>query len=508
VTQSVETGRAATTAKPLRRVLGSVDIAAFTASATTPLTVVVGVMTMAYAVTGFQGLPVAFVVIGAVLAVFCVGYVRMARQLDYAGAFYTYTARGLGRPVGVSAAWVALFSYNALQVGLYGFIGAAAAPVLPVEVPWWVVAALAWGIVSWMGLQRIKLSARILVVLLAAEIAVILLFMVTGLINPDGGSIATDTLNPAAVTQPGFAAALTIAVLGFIGFEATVTYIEEAKDPHRNVRTASYGVVAGATAVYVLGAWALSVVSGTGEVVTQSQAQGPDLMFNFMASHLGATVLDICRLLLVTSVVLAMISFHNTNNRYMYALAREGVLPRILSVTRAKTFVPKWASIVQSTLGAIVVMVVAASGGDPVTWLFYFAGTSGAIGVLLLLATASVAILAYFIRHPSNENIWRRIVAPSVATVALCVIAGLALTNVDVLLGVAPDSWLRWAVPAWFVLLAVGGAFFGVFLWVFNTDVYMDLGYAGKSHSSAVPERQPVTQPDDDPTTREFGRQR
>jgi amino acid transporter len=110
--------------------LGVPAVVFFVMSAATPLTVVAGVVTTGYAVTGITGLPVAFIVIGAVLALFCVGYVSMARHVTNAGAFYAYISRGIGRPVGVAGAWVAVVAYNALQVGLYGAIGAATTPLL------------------------------------------------------------------------------------------------------------------------------------------------------------------------------------------------------------------------------------------------------------------------------------------------------------------------------------------------------------------------------------------
>jgi amino acid transporter len=98
--------------------LGVAAVVFFVMSAATPLTVVAGVVTTGYAVTGITGLPIAFIVIGAVLALFCVGYVSMARHVANAGAFYAYISHGLGRPAGVAGAWIALVAYNALQVGL------------------------------------------------------------------------------------------------------------------------------------------------------------------------------------------------------------------------------------------------------------------------------------------------------------------------------------------------------------------------------------------------------
>src|SRR5204863_7721098 len=124
--------------------LGVPSVLFFVMSAATPLTVVAGVVTTGFAVTGLIGIPLAFIVIGAVLGVFSVGYVAMARHVVNAGAFYAYISQGLSRPLGVGCSWVALIAYNSLQVGLYGLIGAAAQPLLAswfhIDVKWWVIA--------------------------------------------------------------------------------------------------------------------------------------------------------------------------------------------------------------------------------------------------------------------------------------------------------------------------------------------------------------------------------
>src|SRR5438874_4964285 len=82
--------------------LGVPSVMVFVMSAATPLTVVAGVVTTGYAITGQIGIPFAFVVIGAVLALFCVGFVAMAPHVANAGAFYAYISRGLSRPLGVA----------------------------------------------------------------------------------------------------------------------------------------------------------------------------------------------------------------------------------------------------------------------------------------------------------------------------------------------------------------------------------------------------------------------
>jgi len=127
-----------------RNRLGIPAVVFFVLSAATPLTVVAGVITTGYAVTGVIGQPVAFIAIALLLALFSVGYVAMSRHITNAGAFYTYVTHGLGKPAGVAAAWMALLAYNALQVGLYGIVGVAAAPQLEqwfgITLQWWIIA--------------------------------------------------------------------------------------------------------------------------------------------------------------------------------------------------------------------------------------------------------------------------------------------------------------------------------------------------------------------------------
>lgn len=103
--------------------LGIPAVLYFILSAMAPMTVVAGVVTTMYAVTGLSAIGAAFVAVALVLAVFAVGYVAMARHITNAGALYAYVSRGLGRPAGVGAALVAALAYNLLQVGLYGMFG-------------------------------------------------------------------------------------------------------------------------------------------------------------------------------------------------------------------------------------------------------------------------------------------------------------------------------------------------------------------------------------------------
>ncbi|MGB3443194.1 MAG: APC family permease [Actinophytocola sp.] len=469
--------------------LGVPSVVIFVLSAATPLTVVAGVVTTGYATTGLTGIPVAFLAIGVALALFCVGYVAMARHVANAGAFYAYISRGIGRPVGVAGAWVALAAYNALQVGLYGAVGAAASPLLSqwfgVDVAWWVIALVAWAIVAVLGLQDVDVNGKVLAVLLIAEVAVILVYSFADLANPAGGTIdVTPLVDLGALVGPGVGALFGLAVLGFVGFESAVVFSEEARDPHRTVRIAIYLSVAVTAGLYALSSWAMSVATGPDQIVDASRTQGTELVFNLAGAHMGSTLVDIGHTLFVTSVLAAMISFHNTTARYAFALGRERVLPAVLGRTSPRTGSPKVGSLLQTGIGFVVIVTYALAGWDPVVQLFFWGGSSGGLGVLLLIATTAVAVLVYFARRPSGETLWRRAIAPTLAAFAMLLVSVLALVNFATLLGVPEDSPLRWGVPITYLIIAALGIGWGLVLRTSRPEVYNAIGLGAKTAAS------------------------
>src|SRR5436190_12260957 len=108
-----------------RRRLGTGSLVFFTVSASAPMTVLAGGVTTTFAVTGVVGVPLSYPILAVALALFAVGYAAMSRYVSNAGAFYAYLANGLGRAWGVSASFIALVSYNAIQIGLYALFGVA-----------------------------------------------------------------------------------------------------------------------------------------------------------------------------------------------------------------------------------------------------------------------------------------------------------------------------------------------------------------------------------------------
>jgi amino acid transporter len=459
--------------------LGVPAVLSFVLAGVAPLTVAAGVIPTAYATTGLTGIPAAFLVVAVILAVFSAGYVTMARHVTHAGALYALITRGLGRPAGVAAALVALLSYSFLQVGLYGALGPAvatdAATHLHWYAPWWAWALGAWALISVLGLARVEITGRVLGVLLTGEVCVIVAQTVLGLAHPANGHLSFATLSPAALGSHGFATfgvLAVVAVLGFVGFEQAPVLGEETRHRRRTIPAATYTAVGMIAVVYAGASWAMAAHNGAGRVVATATAQGPGLLFGLSGN---AGLNQAAQWLFVTSLFAAALAFHNAVLRYAFALGRENVLPAALGRTGGSN-IPTAASLAQSATGLAVIGAYALTGASPMQDLFFDLGTTGGLGVIVLLAATSVAVIAFFARDPRGENPWHRLTAPAMAAIVLVGIAVMAVQHYAALLGVAPGDPAAWALPTSYAAVAVTGLGWALILKTRRPAIYATIG--------------------------------
>jgi amino acid transporter len=443
----------------------------------TPLTVVATGPAIGYGQIGETSIPIAYAAMAGVMGVFAVGFVAMARRVPYAGAFYTYIAHGLGRSVGVGAAGVALVAYNGIQVALYGAFGVAVGGIagwFGVSAHWGVWALVAWVVVAWLGMLRVDLNARILGVLVLAEIGIVVFLDVVMVTNPAGGVVTFDTLDPTALATAGGAAILVGCVAGFVGVEAPVVYTEEARNPQRTIGRAVYLTLAVACVLYAGSAWAMSVAAGPDRIVAVAAEQGTDLFFALPAPHVPGVVIAVAAALFATSLFAAMLAAHSIVARYVFALARERVLPAGMARTN-RAGAPAAGSLAQTVTAGVVVAGCLWWGVDPISGLLFVASVVAGLGVLLLLTATSVSILVYFARHPGGESRWRRVVAPGLAAVVLAVVCLATVVFFGDLLGVS-DPVLAATGPVGYLLLALAGVGWGRWLRRHRPDVYRGIG--------------------------------
>jgi amino acid transporter len=462
-----------------RNRLGVPSVVFFGVAGAAPLTVIIGAITTIYAVVGNTAVPVVYLVVAGILSIFTVGFVAMSRHIVNSGAFYSYISHGLGRIPGVGAAFVALPAYAMMQIGLFGLFGVVASGVLNglgLNVGWFACAIAAWALTAVLGVLWVDLSGKVLAVLLVAEILIVLIYDVVMVANPADGSVSFSTLNPAQVLTPEVAAMMVLAIAGFVGFEATVVLSEEAKDPKRTIARATHWAVILAGLLCGLSAWAMSVGAGPGNIVSVAKAEETDLVFTLVSPHVPEALINIGYVLFMTSIFAALLAFHAAVSRYQFALGREGVLPRAWGYTHPRTGAPIVGSITQSVLALGVLVVYRLTGADPLVYLFAWLTVVGGLGVLILMWSASAAVIAFFVRHRHQENVWRGKIAPITAFVLLSIILAATIYGLGDLLQVESGSMFHWIFPTGYAVFALVGFVWALVMRAARPEVYAAIG--------------------------------
>ncbi|MEU7056415.1 APC family permease [Streptomyces sp. NPDC046197] len=437
-------------------------------AATAPLMVVAGVMPTTFAVMGIVGQPLLFVLLGVVLILFSVGYAEMSRHVHNAGAFYAYISRGLGGTAGAGAALVALVAYNALQAGIYGIFGFEVsnlfATYADVTVAWWIPAIAAVAVVGVLGWLKIDVNARVLGVLLVIEVALVVVFDLAAVADPAGEGLSLHAFNPDTLGGAGIGTALCFCIAAFLGFEQAPVYAEETSRPHILVPRVMFLAVGGVAVFFALSCWALTVAAGPSGIVGAARKESAGLLFSLTESRLGGTFTDVLHVLFVTGMFAAMLSFHNVVARYAFAMGREGLLPAAFGRTTGTSGAPATGSLSQTVVSLVIVIAFAVAddgpAGDPtapVLHLFTWFGNIGALGVIVLMAAASLSVIVFFVRRGAAAAQGWRLATSALAFLALLVIAGYTVKDFDVLVGTGHGSALSRVLPGIIGLaLAVG----------------------------------------------------
>ncbi|CAM5571373.1 hypothetical protein SCYAM73S_03383 [Streptomyces cyaneofuscatus] len=353
--------------------LGTPGLLLSVLAASAPLMVVAGVMPTVFGVMGIVGQPLLYVILGAVLMLFSVGYAEMSRHVHNAGAFYAYIARGLGPTAGAGASLVALVAYSAMQVGIYGILGFEVSVILStyagIDVQWWIPALISVVVVGILGWLKIDLNAKVLGVLLVIECLLVVIFDIAAVSEPGPEGLSFAAFNPETLTGAGLSTALCFCIAAFVGFEQAPVYAEETSRPQIVVSRVMFLAVGYAALFLAISSWALTVAAGPGFIADTSLKEGPGMLFGLTEERLGSTFTDVLHILFVTGMFAALLSFHNVVARYAFAMGREGLLPARFGRTNRASGAPGIGSLLQSVISVVIVLAFAFSDdnhiGDP-----------------------------------------------------------------------------------------------------------------------------------------------
>lgn len=454
--------------------LGVAGIVFLVLAAVAPLTGIVVVASLAIALGNGGGSPVSFFIVAIVLLFFAVGYAQMSKQLAHAGGFYAFVVKGLGRTGGLIAGLIATLGYNFFVVGTIGtsgfFMQTIIAQLTGFNLNWYV-----WGLASIVvcfilaGIG-VDFSSRILGVSLIMETLILVIFDIAVLIHT---GYSWSTFSPQAIFSGSLPIGLLLAATGYLGFEATALFSEEARQPLKTIPRATYTAIIAIALILGVTTWA--VVSATGAPQAQAVAvkhlASGDLIFSLASTYLGPVLTTIMEILLLVSLFAAMLAFHNSATRYLFSLGRARVLPQRLARTR-NGGAPRTAGFVQALFAAVVAGIFAAVGADPITALVPAMLGFGTLSVIVLQALAALAIVVHF-RRSGDPRWWSTFIAPGIGFLGLTAIVVLAIANFSIVAG--SDAPAVQLLPLLLIVAVIGAVIYGVYLKRAKPAVYAAL---------------------------------
>lgn len=465
-----------------RRSMGAGAASVFAVGSSAPMVVLYGAIPQMYGKTGVLGVPLSYAVVAVVLGLLSSGYVAMSAHLRHPAPFYAFLGQGIGPTAGMAGAALALVSYNCIQISLYGLIGTTFAGELGGS--WQAWAWGTWLIVAVLGWMGGAFAARVLGCFLAVEIAVIVLFALTGLTHRAAGTPMFTGLAPSHLLQPGVSGVLAFAMASYVGIECPAVFAEEGRP--RAVGRAVALALAGTGVLYLLAATAYEDWVGASQVATAS-ADPIRQPFALLGDVFGPSVTLLATMLLGTSVLASMSAFHAAAARYTFGMAREGVLPAgLLRVSRSGELVrggaPTGGSLLQSAVAGLVLTVVMVIGADPMAVLFAWLSTIASVGILSLLVATAVASLLWFARGDAPKlTPWTRWIAPGTGAVLGVLVLAMMVYNLGGLLSLPPGSRLGWLVLAIVTGTALAGIVWGLLLRALRPKIWKGIGAGAPS---------------------------
>jgi len=401
------------------------------------------VLTGTGAVTAGPALTLSFVVAAIACGFAALCYAEFASSVPVAGSIYTYTYATLGELAAWMIGWDLLLEYGlasaAVSVGWSGYlqsllgsygyhlpVALTAAPgAIPgvstiINLPALFIMLVLTAMLGW----GVRESARMNNIMVAIKVGVVLLFIFVG--APHVKPANWQPFMPYGYN--GMLSAAALVFFAFIGFDAVTSAAEEVKRPERDLPIGIIGSLAVCTILYVVVA---GIMTG---IVPFKEFLGVDhpvtLALQYAGENWVARFVDAGAILGMTTVILVM-AYGQT--RIIYAMSRDGLLPKRLSSVHPKFHTPFFAT---WTVGLFFGVVAAFVPLNILTELIN-------IGTLAAFSLVSIAVVIMRKKRPDLKRTFRVPFVPVIPALAV-IFCVMLMTYL---------SWHTWvAFAIWIVL--------------------------------------------------------
>ena len=308
----------------LQRTLSLGSVVLFGIAYMTPIIVLGTFGILAQSTAGM--VPAAY--LAALVAMFftAMRYGRMASAFPVAGSAYSYVRKAISPKLGFIAGWAVLLDYLFLPMAIW-LIGAAYLNSAFPAVPQWIWVLAFIGITSAINIVGLKLANGINALLMLVQFLVLIAFVAL-CVHYVGGDASTPlwSVKPffnGDMQMPLIMSGAAIACYSFLGFDAVSTLTEETRDPRRTIPRAIMLIT-------LIGGLIFVGVSYFVQIAHPSfQFDSVDSAAYEIARNIGGDLfVSIFLIGLIVGQFASGLSAQASGSRLLYAMGRDGVLPK------------------------------------------------------------------------------------------------------------------------------------------------------------------------------------
>ncbi|WP_406092158.1 APC family permease [Kitasatospora purpeofusca] len=347
-----------------------------------------------------------YLVATAAMGFTAVSYAQMVRAVPRTGSVYAYARAGLGEGAGFLAGWMALLDYLLIPAVAYLFSGIALHSLVP-DVPRWVWTALAVLVTTALNLAGVRTAAAVGFAVLVAELAVLAVFVVAAavVLVRDGAQRgwATPFTAVGGFSASAVLSAVSVAVLSYLGFDAIATFVEEAVGASAAVARAVLWCLVVSGLLFVAQTWLAALLEPLSpeQLAADPAAQG-SAFYDTVEGSVGHWLQVLVAASKAVGAAFAALAGQAAAGRLLFAMGRDGRLPRFLGTVDPGSAVPRRALLVSAGI-TLVAAVWAADRDDGLDRLTSVVDI-GALTAFTLLHASVVGW--YVVRHGSRD--WAR----------------------------------------------------------------------------------------------------
>jgi amino acid transporter len=365
--------------------------------------------TLAMSVTGVQAArllgpaaPLAYVLAGVGMVFIGYGFVRLSAAFNHAGSVYAFVGRTLGPRAGFFTTWALLGTYVVFPpVSVLGIAAFAQALLrhagVSRSVDWLPIALVGWAVIWVLASRGIKLTARSVIVVEAVSLALIAALVVVIYVRlgmgdaPGRQELTADVFEiPAGTGLATVGLAATFGILSYGGFESAMSAGEESHRPRRIIPGSIVAAVVFGALFYTACIAAQSLGFGATPAGAARFAGSAAPLGDLATAYVGETMANFLDVSAALSALGAALVGVAVASRTVFALARDGILPRRLAGIGTRTGTPAAAVTASMALTLIFLVVFGLAGTSALNAFFYLA-TIGTLSVLVVYILVSVS---------------------------------------------------------------------------------------------------------------------